>query len=457
MTEAKSHILQVNTADVDGGAERVALDLHREYRSRDVGACLAVGHRRSTEPGVIEIPNEARRSGWERSLVASAERLAGGRKPAGVRRLASRAMLLAAAPGRYSAIGRGLEDFAFPATADILGLPPHRPAVLHLHNLHGYYFDLRLLPELSAGQPTLMTMHDPWLLTGHCAHPIDCPRWRAGCGECPHLDRYVPIRVDASAEDFALKRRALAASRLHYATPSRWLMRMLEESGVLEDEAEARVIPNGIDTKVFAPGDRKAARERVGLPLGARIVLFAAQGLANSPFKDYETLREALRRVAGGGRENLVLLALGDASAQLIEGVDVRALPFTDDVTKVAEYYRAADLYVHAARAENLPLAVMEAMACGTPVVASRVGGIPEIVAEGGTGLLAEPGDDEALAAAIETLLGDEERRRAFAHAGVARVGELFTLERMAEAYLEWYSELLSQRWFSGPASWSTR
>lgn len=446
MTEEKLRILQVNTADVDGGAERVALDLHRDYRFRDLEAYLAVGHRRSTEPGVIEIPNDARRSGWEHSLAATAEWLAGGENPAGVRRLASRAVLLAASPGRYSTIGRGVEDFAFPATADVLGLPPHSPEVLHLHNLHGYYFDLRRLPELSAKQPTVLTMHDPWLLTGHCAHPIDCPRWRAGCGDCPHLDRYVPIRADASAEDFGLKRRVLAASRLHYATPSRWLMRMLEESGVLDDGAEARVIPNGIDTKVFSPGDRKAARKRLGLPLEARIVLFAAQGLASSPFKDYETLREALRRVAGSGREKLVLVALGDASAQLIERVDVRALPFTDDVTKVAEYYRAADLYVHAARAENLPLAVMEAMACETPVVASRVGGIPEVVAEGSTGLLAEPGDDEALAAAIETLLGDEERRRAFAHAGVARVGELFTLDLMAEAYLAWYFELLSQR-----------
>ncbi len=62
-----------------------------------------------------------------------------------------------------------------------------------------------------------------WLLTGHCAHPFDCERWRTGCGECPYLDTYVAIRADRSAENARIKREALRGGRLRLATPSRWL------------------------------------------------------------------------------------------------------------------------------------------------------------------------------------------------------------------------------------------
>ena len=66
---------------------------------------------------------------------------------------------------------------AFPASHRVLELPPRPPDVLHLHNLHGGYFDLRVLPELSARQPTVVTMHDEWLYTGHCAYTLDSERW----------------------------------------------------------------------------------------------------------------------------------------------------------------------------------------------------------------------------------------------------------------------------------------
>jgi glycosyltransferase involved in cell wall biosynthesis len=436
-------VLQVSTADIGGGAEKVALDLHRAYRELGIDASLAVGYRRTLDERVLQIPNEERRSGWARRLEYAASQVAG-TQPTGVRRAFSRGLLLAAEPRRYRAIARGIEDFCFPGTSELPALMGRRPDVLHLHNLHGYYFDLRRMPGISHHQPTILTMHDPWLLTGHCAHPIDCQNWRTGCGDCPDLGRYVPIRKDASAENFNIKRSILGSSALHLAAPSHWLAKMTEESGVSGELNAVRVIPNGIDTQVFSPGNREESREILGLPKDALIVLFAAQGITTNPFKDYATLVAALRRVSANAAGKVLLVALGDEGA-VAEGLDVRGVPFTEDARSVAHFYRAADLYVHAARAENLPLAVIEAMACGTPIVASAVGGIPEIVVEGETGLLVRPNDAPALAEAIGTVLADSDLRRAFVQAGLERVAARFTLRRQVDSYLNWYAELVAR------------
>jgi len=436
-------VLQVSTSDIGGGAEKVVMDLHGRYLDLGVDSWVAVGAKHSDSSRVLEIPNEPSRSAWARALEARAASI---EREGGVARKAlSRALLLAAEPERYERMLRGIEDFDYPGTARILSLPPSPPDVLHLHNLHGYYFDLHALPRLSASQPTILTMHDPWPLTGHCAHPIDCPRWRVGCGECPDLGRYVPIRRDASARNFEIKRAALGASALSYATPSQWLMRMAEASGLLGENAHARVIPNGVDTAVFSPGDQREARHQLELPLDREIIMFAAHGGSANPYKDYPTLLKALPSVVEKRGGRLLLVALGDAVASTdVSGVETRSVPFVNDAGRLALYYRAADLYVHPALAENLPLAIIEAMACGTPVVSTEVGGIPEIVEDGATGTLLAIGASAGLASAIVDLLADEEKTRAFSEAGIHRVLDRFTLERQAAEYLAWYEAITS-------------
>ena len=127
-------------------------------------------------------------------------------------------------PGVLLDVARGREDFRFPASHRVLELSPRVPDVLHLHNLHGGYFDLRVLPELSARQPTVVTMHDEWLYTGHCAYTLDSERWLEGCGSCPHLDSYPALRVDGTAENWRRKAALYKRSRLHVVCPSEWLL-----------------------------------------------------------------------------------------------------------------------------------------------------------------------------------------------------------------------------------------
>ena len=424
-------ILHVNSSDLGGGAERVAALLCREARVNGHEALLAVGRKLGDDADVLSVPDAEPGGPWRRFwLGRGAGRLARG--------LADPLRILDRALGR--------EDFRYPGTRRLAELADSSLDVLHLHNLHGGYFDLRVLPELSRRQPTFITLHDPWLLTGHCAHPFDCGRWEQGCGNCPDLGIYPAIRRDATAGNWLRKAAIYRQSQLYVATPSRWLMEMVERSMLFPAAVEARVIPNGVDLEVFHPGDRQRAREEAELGGDDLVVLFAAKALQRSRFRDHVTLRAAIERVAPAlpGRE-LTFVALGE------QGVDdetvrarIRFVPYQQDPRIVARYYRAADLFVHATRADTYPNVVLEAGACGTPVVASEVGGIPEQIVPGRTGDLVPPTDEESLAAAIVRQLVDASRRRSMGEQAALEARRRFDAHRMAGDYLAWYSRIVS-------------
>jgi glycosyltransferase involved in cell wall biosynthesis len=401
-------VLQVSTADRGGGAEAVALSLHRALRERGVEASLAVGYRRTDEQGIVEIG-----------------------PPRGKLRRVLRD------PRVALDVMRGREDFRFPASRRVVALAPRQPDVLHLHNLHGGYFDLRVLPELAGRVPTVVTMHDEWLYTGHCGYTLGCDRWLTTCGDCPHLGVYPALRVDGTAGNRRRKGELYGRSRLHVVTPSAWLLERAHRSVLAPAIASTRLIPNGVDLSVFSPGSKDEARARLALPQDALVLVFAAQGVRSNPFKDFGTLRDALRRLDG----DAIAITLGEAaSPEQIGGIELRSQPFVE-AAELADHLRAADLYVLATRADNHPLTVLEALACGAPVVASRAGGIPEQVSEK-TGILVEPGDPGALATAIEGLLADPERRARMSAAAAADAGARFSLKRQVDAYLDLYGEL---------------
>ena len=432
-------ILQVSTSDLAGGAERSAKNLAGAFRARGHDSWLAVGSKRTDDPDVLVIPNDARRN----AMVRVIDRIRTTTRIRGVGRLANLARVLAE-PIRNLDIERGHEDFDFPGTTGLLDLPPHPPDIVHLHNLHGGYFDLRELPELSRRVPVVLNIRDGWLMSGHCAFSLGCDRWKTGCGACPDLTLFPSVKRDATAFNWERKREILAASRFYVATPSQWMMDRVRESIIQPGVIGSRVIPNGVDVRVFHPGDRAAARRNLGIPNDARVLMVAANGLRSNVWKDYRTLRGALE-ILGAQSTPMLVLAVGEtAPAETIGNVMLRFVPFETDSARLAEHYRASDAYLHAAHVESFGNVLLEARACGTPVIATAVGGIPEHVRDGDTGLLVPPGDGPAFAAAIERLMSNDELRSQIAGNGVRQVTTELTVDVQADRFLAWYREILA-------------
>lgn len=437
------NILQVSTSDSAGGAERIAWDLCKGYHHQGYTSWLAVGFKKTNEEEGLEIPACVTPNIWDKVCLSVADTIKSYQGRIFGAGYLSHLIEMARRPSHFIERGYGHEDYEYPGTWQLLQLPSHTPDILHCHNLHGGYFDLRALPWLSHQVPTVLTLHDAWLLSGHCAHSFDCERWKTGCGNCPDLSIYPAIRRDATAYNWQRKAEIYRKSRLYVVTPCQWLMDKVDRSMLKPGIVAARVIPNGVDQKVFHPADRAEAREKLHLPLDAKILLFAANGIRENIWKDYKTLQSAIAEIAKSGTKVLCIALGEDAPPEQIGDVKIRFVPYQKDPETVARYHQAADVYVHPARVETFPTTVLEALACGTPVVASAVGGIPEQVIEGRTGFLVPVGDAHAMAGRVLKLLEDEGLRKEMGRQAEEDAERRFGVEMMVGEYLAFYREIL--------------
>ena len=436
-------MLIVNQHDRYGGAARTAWDQFKGLKAMGFPVYMAVDQKNTSDPSVFTIPRSSPvQSSPARWIWAAAQAV---KKYKGKIRGAGRLNWLLETvvfPRAEIERSRGWEETNFPGTYQITHLPPRPPDVVHLYNLHENYFDIRFLPTLSRQIPTVLTLADSWLLAGHCGQPLGCQRWMTGCGECPRLDLYPAIRTDGSAYNWQRKKEIYSRSRFFVVVLCQWMAEKVEKSILSPAAREVRVIPSGVDRNTFFPGDRMEARRMLGLPSDSRILLFVGQGAKANPFKDVETIETAFIETARQtNRSNLLLLCLGqEKQDKPTHHPNIQYHPFTHDDAKIARYYQAADILLHAAHEDTFPNVILEALSCGIPVIASAVGGIPEQIVDGQTGFLFPRSDSVELARRISFLLDHSDRCRQMGNQAAAYAREKYDLKLSLSRYVDFYS-----------------
>jgi glycosyltransferase involved in cell wall biosynthesis len=214
--------------------------------------------------------------------------------------------------------------------------------------------------------------------------------------------------------------------------------------------AAPRVIYNGVNTDCFArPTDRDALRATLGLPRDKRIVLFVGQCAADKGVPELVEVFSRLRADDPG--LHLVLVGNGElldsvrAQGRARFGSEGLTAPGQVPHERVAAYCRASDVFVFPSHAEGMPNALLEAMACGLPCVATRVGGIPEAVEDGVSGLLVPAKDPKALHRALGALLSDPEACARLGNAAAQKIASCFSWTHNAEMQLALYRHLLNR------------
>ncbi len=399
-------ILHINTSDSGGGAAKIASELCQTQIKNGFNSNMLVANKKSTDKYVEEI-----------KVVNSKKQ-----------------HFL-----KYGQDSLQWQDFFHQSTAEIINLSIFKEAdIIHLHNLHGNYFSPLALPLFSQNKPIVWSLHDMHSFTGHCAHSFECAKWEKGCGNCPQLNSYPSITKDTTGFIWNTKQKIYDKSNLHIVVLSDWLRKKVENS-ILSNQ-KIYTIHNGIDTSIYCKVDKVVAREKTGIPLDKKVVLFSADMGVNNPYKGGEFVKKIIDKYSN---DSILFINIGGGK-EVIKNSSNWKIPYVNDPTEMAFYYSAADIYLYPTLADNCPLVVLEAMSCGLPILTFNTGGVPELVQHEETGYVADYKSFEDLCKGFELLVDNEELRNKMGENGCKRVQENFTVEIMNAKYMKIYTDILN-------------
>lgn len=313
------------------------------------------------------------------------------------------------------------------------------PDIVHLHWVNGGMIRIEDIAQIKA--PIIWSLHDMWAFTGGCHYDEECGRYKNYCGNCPILGSNK--EQDLSARIYFKKKKVYSRiKQLSFIGLSRWLTDCAKESSLLKNRSVFN-LPNSICTTSFAPIDKSFARELFNLPQDKKLVLFGAMGATTDPRKGFKELAIALQKIDFGDTE---LVVFGSCKPHTSQGFKQKTYylgQLNDDVSLRA-LYNAADVLVVPSLQENLSNAIMEALACGTPVVGFEIGGNGDLVEHKKTGYLAQPYNNADFARGIEWVLNSPlypELR----HNARTKVLRDFDTKVVSAKYISLYSQILTE------------
>ena len=423
-------VLHFDTYDISGGAARAMYRLHRGLRSLGVDSRVLTLTKRSTDPDVLLVrpASDPAATPWKEELA-----------------------WLQSSCIDLDRTHRSNTYFSLPEPAyDLSADPAVREAdVLHLHWVVGFLSPVTIAALQRLGKPIVWTLHDQRPFTGGCHFSCGCRGFETDCSCCLQL----------ASDPFGLPKAALADARellqvggLHLVSPSRWLADVARRSSLFRDQP-VEVIPNGLDTQVFRPQPRTEAKQAMGLDPSVVCFLFGADDCGEKR-KGFAILREALRlaRTFRPFRHKVkdyavAFLSFGSGTPDMkdVKNVPVLHLGRLNSDTELVRAYSAADVFLLPSLEDNLPTTLIEAMCCGTPSIACRIGGVPEVVTHEVDGMLAAPGSIKDFATAIRTLTGDGHLRARLQEKCREQGPRRFAAEIHAQRYREFYERLCAQ------------
>src|SRR6266498_4255813 len=288
--------------------------------------------------------------------------------------------------------------------------------VVHLHTVADWFDVPRWLETLPRRMSVVISIHDMWHVTGGCFLYRGCDRYANQthrCDPCPILKWPANRFLAKAAHSRKLQTYRHCGARM--VANSQWLAGIAGRSAIVKACGGVRVIPPGIDTTVFKPQDKNLCRKHLDLPADAFIIVTGGASLTDAN-KNVSWLLEQLSHSPDLG--TVIVLAFGEGSVPVPDGLNVRFTGGLRNRHDLARLFAAGDVFVSASLMEAYGLTLVEAMACGTPVVAFRVGGIPEAAPEGQGAMLCTPQDGTALIEAIMKLRNSAQLSEMLAAAG---------------------------------------
>lgn len=280
----------------------------------------------------------------------------------------------------------------------------------------------------------ILICHDNWHFTGGCHVRMGCEQFMNECGNCPEL--HSKCKNDCSNRMLKLKRKCFNKGKMLIVSPSLWMDENVKHSTLLHNFPHY-IIPNTLNTDMFRPIEKRLLREKYEISDDSLVLAFGAINAVSTSYKGYNELKEALLILEHNFRKNqqIEVIIFGDSKEQ--KNIGNFKVHFTGYLTQeeMIELYNSADIYIVPSLEDSFNYTVAESLACETPVVAFKTGGIVDIIDHKVNGYLSEYRDVEDLAAGIQWVI-DNNQNNCLGKQGRAKVIKDFSYDIVATKFI---------------------
>lgn len=320
--------------------------------------------------------------------------------------------------------------------------------IINLHWIAGFQSVETIESLLKMKRPVVWTLHDENPYTGGCHYTAGCTKYQKDCKNCLQLNEdsfQLPF--------YSLKNKInLWNQNLTIVTPSKWLAQGAKKSRVFKD-LRVEVIPNSLETDIFKPKAKNLAKKELGLDPQLITLLFGAY-TGFEKRKGFVKLLDAMKYCLQDKefktlvkKAGIKILTFGPPQEDLEKlDIEIELIGYINDKERLSSIYSAAEIFILPSLEDNLPNTMLEAMACGTPVIGFEVGGLPDMVENDVTGYLAPCFDSEKLGRLILTLVFDKNKRNQMSGNCRQLIEKKFKLQDQAGNYLELFNDLLKNQ-----------
>lgn len=302
--------------------------------------------------------------------------------------------------------------------------------IIHLHNIHGGFFDLNALMKIGKEKKIVWTLHDMWAMTGGEAYTFENENYKIGIGKTPYLN-VPPLNqpiIDRRQHFLELKKKIYAAisANITFVPVSKWLEDCFRSSYVFNNQLKVQTIYNGYDDSVFYTKNRKVSETY-------KILIFNSP----SPFKGSENFKTIIDSI----QVPFELFIVGEKpDVQNEKIIKTKVFSHVFDRAQLAELYNNIDILIFPSKAEAFGLIPLEAMACGVCVFASNINGIPEIIEHEKTGFLFDTINE--LCDQLNKTFQNKELVRKIGENAAKDVKNKFPISNMLRAYQDLYKNI---------------
>ncbi|WP_163400303.1 glycosyltransferase [Flavobacterium fluviatile] len=330
--------------------------------------------------------------------------------------------------------GNDFSIMCFPDKSFVRKINKLNPDIIHFHYLGPGIISIKGLSLIK--QKIVWTLHDSFIFTGGCHTPGNCLKYEVACGSCDYLGS--SKKNDISKQFWNYKFKYLTDFKnINLTSPSNWMKNCAEASSIFKNKS-VECIPNLIDTDLYNPKSKVESKLFFGIDSNIKVITTGGSNFEFDSNKGMKLFLDSLEHLDNKSNVEIFIFGTEKKGKEIFKGFTLNYLGYVSSQDLLVTLFSASDVVVVPSKQESFGQVAVEAMACGSPVVAFDTSGLKDIVNHKVNGYLAKPFDVEDLAKGIGYVLSNELSERA-----IANVKDKFSQKIVINKLIAHYNTIL--------------